>query len=94
MSSVQVVERRRSVRSRMIKAVEVVSGGSSLGCVAFDLSAGGARLHCQAAGEAPELAILRLPDGTSRPARRRWQLGAESGFEFLAGGRGFLRSVP
>jgi hypothetical protein len=90
----QVVERRRAVRSRVIKAAQVVSGGSSLDCVAFELSIGGARLHCPATAEMPEQAILRLPDGTSRPAQCRWQIGAESGFEFLAGGRGLLRAVP
>lgn len=90
----QMVERRRAVRNRVIKAAQVASGGASFGCVAFDLSASGVRLHCQAVAEMPEQAILRLPDGTSRPAQRRWQLGTESGFEFLAGTHGWLRGVP
>ena len=90
----QLVERRRTARSRMIKAAQVVSGGSSLDCVVFDLSATGARLCCQTSAEIPDLVILRLPDGTLRPARRRWQRGAEGGFEFLSDRRGLIRSVP
>ena len=77
----------------MIKAAQVVLGGSLLDCTVFDLSAAGARLYCETKAEIPDVVILRLPDGTSRVAHRRWQQGSESGFEFLADRRGFIRSI-
>ena len=89
----QLVEYRRAARNRMIKAGQVVFGGSSLGCVIFDLSDGGARVHCGTAAGIPDLVVLRLPDGTSRPAQCRWQREAESGFEFLPDMRGLIRIV-
>ncbi len=89
-----MVENRRAVRNSMIKGGQVVFGGSSLDCVILDLSRDGARLYRGTVADIPASVILRLPDGTARPAQRRWQRGAESGFEFLPDMRGLIRIVP
>jgi len=67
----------------MIKRGQLASEGALLRCVVLDVSTTGARVHLSAAGEVPEVVILRLPDGSKRRARRTWQRDAEVGFEFL-----------
>jgi hypothetical protein len=67
----------------MIKRGQLASEEAILRCVVLDVSATGARVHLSAAGEVPEIVILRLPDGSKRRARRSWQRDTEVGFEFL-----------
>jgi hypothetical protein len=78
------MERREAPRSRLIKGAEIKFGDVSLNCAAFDLSLTGARMRLLSPSEVPESVTLRLPDGTTRAARRRWHRDDEVGFEFLA----------
>ncbi|HEY8610549.1 MAG TPA: PilZ domain-containing protein [Roseomonas sp.] len=78
------MDRRRALRSRMIKRGQLVSGGASLNCVVLDLSRTGARIHLAAPSKLPEVVVLRLPDGALRNARRRWQRDADAGLEFFS----------
>lgn len=67
----------------MISGGRLVSGGAVQSCVILNLSRVGARVHLVSQGEAPETAMLHLPGGEVRAARRRWQRNAEVGFEFV-----------
>jgi hypothetical protein len=78
------MDRRRVRRNYLIKRAHIVFGGTSLDGVALDLSLVGARIFLPTPSEVPERVILRLPDGDVRPAHRRWQRGAEVGFEFIS----------
>ncbi len=67
----------------MFVAAQIAFGGSVLDCVLLDASAGGARVFLKAPADVPELAVLKLPDGESRPVRCRWQNGLLAGFQVV-----------
>ncbi|MBI0539260.1 hypothetical protein D9599_27400 [Roseomonas sp. KE2513] len=87
------MERRAASRHLMIKGAQIVCGGTSLNCAAFDLSVAGTRLCLLEYAEIPERVLLKLPGGAVRVARRCWQRGVEVGFEFIAQ-REALSRVP
>jgi hypothetical protein len=72
----------------MIKEARIAFGEVSLTCAAFDLSSTGARICLFDPLEVPEMVQLHLPDGMLQPARRRWQQGAQVGFEFVGAAPG------
>ncbi len=72
---------RRHARCRMFKPAHVVLEVAVLDCVLLDLSPGGAQVYLIARADLPDLVVLWLPGGESRPMRRRWQQGSHIGFE-------------
>ncbi|WP_424138999.1 PilZ domain-containing protein [Roseomonas chloroacetimidivorans] len=76
------MERRRAARQQVIRLGQLAVAETPIRCVVFDLSRAGARIHLFAPCAVPETVILRLPDGTIRQARRRWQRDAAVGLEF------------
>lgn len=77
------LDARRLDRSRLIKPAQIAFGGSVLDCALLDTSPGGVRVHVLAHVEVHEVATLRLRNGESWTVQRRWQRGAQVGFEFV-----------
>ena len=77
---------QRSVWWRATKPAQIVFGGLVLDCALLDASRVGAQVRLLEAAEVPEIATLRLPGGESWTVRRRWQRGAQVGFEFVGAG--------
>ena len=77
---------RRHARCGMFKPAHVVLEDAVLDCVLLDLSPGGAQVYLLAHAELPDLVVLWLPGGDSRPMRRRWQQGSHIGFESASEG--------
>ncbi len=67
-----MVDQRRTPRTRMIKSAQIAFGDVCFECVALDLSVTGALVYLPVLADVPEVVTLRLPDGTTRPARRCW----------------------
>jgi PilZ domain len=78
-----VVRVRQSRRSKMIKRAQIAFDGSVLDCALLDISPTGALVHLFAPADVPDITTLRLSQGESRTARRRWQRGAQVGLEFV-----------
>ena len=84
-------ERRSEVRpdahppgqSRMIRAAQIVFGGTVLHCALMESSRGGARVHLMDPAAVPELAELHLCGGEAWTVRRQWQQGAQVGFSVV-----------
>src|SRR5215217_1084657 len=74
---------RRPGQRHVIRAAQLVCGGSVFDCVLLDTSPTGARVHLLAAAEVPETATLRLGGGEAWSVQRRWQRGAEIGFKVV-----------
>lgn len=68
---------------QMIRAAQIVFGGSVWDCALLDTSRGGARVHLLAPADLPEIATLRLPGGECWTVQRRWTRGSEVGFKIL-----------
>ena len=81
-----MLERRQAERSRMIKAAEIIVSDEPVKCAALDVSDTGARLYLPDTDTRNGIVlwqvVLRLPDGSYRAARRRWQKGNDIGFSF------------
>ena len=81
-----MLERRQAERNRMIKEAEIIISDEPIKCAALDVSETGARLYLPDAETHNGLVLwqvaLRLPDGSYRAARRRWQNGNDIGFSF------------
>jgi predicted Fe-Mo cluster-binding NifX family protein len=76
------MERRKAPRHYMIKGAEVVLSSRLLRGAVLDLSATGARIHLFSPMDVPDVVVLRLPNGVTHTASRRWQRDTEAGFEF------------
>jgi hypothetical protein len=83
MGDLLAFNRRRFRRDHMIKAAEILVGGTALKAAVLDMSAAGARVFLRSPDEVPELVTLRLPDHALRLARRCWQRDGQVGFAFL-----------
>ena len=68
----------------MLKIAKVVAETAVFDCIVVDMSAHGARVRFGAATVVPDVLTLKLADGTSYDARRRWTRGEEAGLEFIA----------
>ena len=68
----------------MIRTAKIIAGDTVFDCLIMDLSAHGARVRFGSTTSVPEQVAIRLPDGTSYDAIRRWVRGEEAGFEFIA----------
>jgi hypothetical protein len=77
-------EQRGATRSRLHLPGSLVSEGITQPCIILDVSDTGAQVGLPGGVEAPQLALLRLADGTTRAAQLRWQHGTAAGFAFLA----------
>ena len=82
-----MLERRRAERSRVLKTAEIIVGDEPIACAALDVSETGAHLYLPDHGTTGRVVwlhvVLRLPDGSFRIARRRWQHGNDIGFSFV-----------
>ena len=74
--------KRGAQRNRVLKSAQIIFGSSALNCVVLDISVSGARVNLTAPATIPEVVALRLRDGSTYPACRRWARGAEIGLEF------------
>lgn len=77
-------DQRGAARTNMIIDAQIAFRDVVLRCAAFNVSSTGARICLFLPLEVPELVTLRLPDGQTRVASRRWRQGDQIGFEFLA----------
>ena len=75
---------RRCDRQSVLKIAKVVADAGVFDCIIVDLSSQGARIRFGAATALPEFVALRMADGTSFDAVRRWTRGEEAGLEFTA----------
>jgi hypothetical protein len=82
-----MLERRSTLRCRMIRSMGLHVGQIITQCTALDVSAAGARVYLANPALLTQIELwrvaLRLPDGTERVGRRIWQSGNELGFEFF-----------
>jgi hypothetical protein len=78
-------ERRKSIRSRVLKSAKVILGTSSvINCVVRNLTGGGARIEIQNAVALPEAVDVTFDSGrTFRPCRLVWRTLNETGVQFL-----------
>lgn len=74
--------KRGADRNRVLKGGQIIFGSSALNCVVVDISVSGARVNLTTPAVIPEVVALRLRDGTTYPACRRWARGTEIGLEF------------
>ncbi|MDI3307351.1 MAG: hypothetical protein QJR07_21470 [Acetobacteraceae bacterium] len=79
--------RRGADRNRVLKGAQVIFGSSTLNCVVLDISVSGARVSLTSPAVIPEIVALRLRDGSTYPACRRWARGTEIGLEFTGRAR-------
>lgn len=75
-------DRRREPRQRVLKGGKVLFDHSTFDCHVIEISGSGARVRFNIPVALPEEFVLRLRDGASYPAVRRWSLGNEVGMEF------------
>ena len=75
---------RKAERQSVLKMAKVMTGTSLYDCIIIDFSTKGARIRFGSATALPDAVSLKLPDGTSYDAIRRWTRGDEVGLEFLA----------
>ncbi len=73
---------RRATRNRVLKRARIVSDGGVFDCLVLDISAHGARVNFSFPVPLPTEVMLRLPEGTTYPATKRWSVGTEVGLEF------------
>ena len=79
-------EQRQGHRKAFLKRAQIVVAGSVVDCVVENLSDIGARVRLGSPTPLPEAFALRLSNGTSHAARRRWARGAVVGMEFEGAG--------
>ena len=75
-------EQRRTPRTRVLKGGQVIVGNVTYDCMVLDISPHGARVKFNIPLIVPESVILRIRDGATYPACRRWSRGTEVGLEF------------
>jgi len=75
-------ESRRDHRKSVIQAGKVVFGNAVFDCLVLDIAPTGARVRFSIPVAIPETVVLRMREGTSYPAARRWSRGTEVGLEF------------
>lgn len=73
---------RREQRNRVLKGGKVVFDNAVFDCHVLDISPNGARVRFSVPVVVPEAVVLRLRDGASYHAVRRWSRGNEVGLEF------------
>jgi len=73
---------RGAERDSVLKGAHVTFGNSSLDCVILNISMSGARISFAMPVVIPEIVTLRLRDGSTYPAHRRWTRGMNIGLEF------------
>lgn len=71
-------------REHTAKSAHVLIGDAAFKCVVLDLSAAGARISFASPVSLPEFFQLRIRDGSTYEARRRWSRGPQAGVEFTA----------
>jgi len=78
-------ERRRYIRTNVLKSAKIVLGTSSmLDCTVRDLTNGGARVKILNAVDLPDVIAITFDSGrTFRPCRVIWRTPNETGVEFL-----------
>jgi hypothetical protein len=75
---------QRPARTSVMKAARIAFRDSVLDCVVMNTSAHGARVHLFEEAKLPETATLTLTDGKTWTVQRRWQDGADAGFEITS----------
>lgn len=75
---------RAARRDQTVKSAHVLIGETALRCVVMDMSAAGARIAFASPVSLPSVLALRIRDGSTYPAVRRWSRGLEAGLEFTA----------
>ena len=75
-------DKRDTQRDRVIKSAQITFGNSVLDCIVLNISVSGARVAFGIPALVPEIMVLRLRDGSSYPACRRWARGMEIGLAF------------
>jgi len=86
-------ERRKSIRSRVLKGGKLLLGTSSvLDCVLHNVTNSGARIQIANTVELPDRFNLTLDGGYSvRPCRVVWRSVTETGVEFVRQNSGSAR---
>jgi hypothetical protein len=77
-------EPRVARRDRVIKTGVVLIGETTINCIVRDISITGARISFPTPILVPAVFSLRVSDGSTYPAVRRWMRGLEVGLEFTA----------
>jgi hypothetical protein len=75
---------RNNQRDRVIKSALVLVGNTTFTCILRDISTSGARISFSTPMMLPKEFSLRLSDGSTYPAIRRWTRGLDVGLEFTA----------
>jgi len=80
-----MLERRKSVRSRVLKAAKLILGTSTpIDCVVHNVTSGGARIQIANTVELPADFGLTFDAGFSiRPCRIAWRSVTETGVKFV-----------
>jgi len=73
---------RGAERDSVLKGAAVVFGNSTLDCIVLNISRSGARVSFATPVTIPKIVTLRLRDGSTYPAHRRWARGMDVGLEF------------
>ena len=73
---------RRVARNRVVRRGRIISDGGVFDCLVLDISPHGARVKFSIPVALPPQIMLRLAEGTTFPATRRWSKGTEVGLEF------------
>ena len=73
---------RRGARDRVLKRGRIISDGGVFDCLVLDISPHGARVKFSIPVALPPQVMLRMSEGTTFPATRRWSRGTEVGLEF------------
>ena len=71
-------------RDRTLRSAAVIAGASVWRCIVLDLSTSGARIAFASPVNLPVSFALRLRDGATYPAVKRWEKGLELGVQFTA----------
>ena len=78
-----LVEKRRIQRKRLIRAGQIIFANMALDVVLLDLSVIGVRVFIGHIDVLPAEVEIVLPDGSIEPALTRWQSNDQAGFEFF-----------
>lgn len=74
--------RRSDHRQSVLKGAKMLFNDSIIDCLVISVSEVGARVRTAAIMPVPDRIILRLSDGATFTAVRRWTQGMETGFSF------------
>jgi hypothetical protein len=77
-------DRRKHVRTRVLKAAKVITHGghSVFNCLVLDESEDGVFVDLGGVVPIPDTVTIQFASGAAFPAIRRWSAGAKCGFEF------------